>query len=126
MLQFDDSGIFNIQESLFTDLVHVNLEPHPNLIKKIDHLQSTGNESNKYLANQLRSSIAPTTYTDLVSGEKIEHWWSIQAVKITPGAGLRPNKMTSDILKYYCFGSEEGDKIAKAYNVYSDLHCQIG
>ena len=118
MLKFDDSEIFDIQESVNGEYVHPNLDPHPSLIKKIDNLVKIGSESSKYLASVMRSAISPTTYNDFVSGEKIEHWWSVQAVKVNPGAGLRPRKVTEDILKYFCFPSKAGETIQVAFEKY--------
>ena len=56
MLKFDDSEIFDLYETIFGSITYADLTPHPELIKKVSQLQSTGNESNKYLANVLFSS----------------------------------------------------------------------
>lgn len=77
MLKFDDTSIFNLNESLFNNYVYSNLTPLPGLVRKVEDLMKIGTESNKYLASQLKSSISPTVYNDFISGDVVKDWISV-------------------------------------------------
>jgi hypothetical protein len=122
MLKFDDTDIFNLGESLYGSWVYSNLTPQPGLVRKVEELMKLGTESNKYLASQLKSFISPTTYNDFISGEVVQNWISVQAIRINCRRGIRPDAETSSFRAHYNMDDSAASTTREAFSKFDALH----